>query len=99
MNRLAIPFILLTALIWIGAIISSGIFQSILLGVAVILSIIALPTAWTVITTYSNKWEVEGRKGLVNLVRTIPSLVLLILAILLLIVGGMEKDRAGLLVS
>lgn len=94
MNRLAIPFILLTALIWIGAIISSGIFQSILLGVAVILSIIALPTAWTVITTYSNKWEVEGRKGLVNLVRTIPSLVLLILAILLLIVGGMEKDRA-----
>ncbi len=99
MNKLAIPFVFITALVWIGAMISSGILQSILLGVAVILSIIALPTAWTIITTYSNKWKVEGRKGLVNLVKTIPSLVLVMLAILLLFVGGKDPDPAINLLS
>ena len=78
MKKLAIPFILITALVWVGAMISSGTFQSILLGVAVIFSVIAIPTAWTLITTYSNKWKAEGRKGLVNLVKTIQLLVLLI---------------------
>lgn len=91
MNKLAIPFVFITALVWIGAMISSGILQSILLGVAVILSIIALPTAWTIITTYSNKWKVEGRKGLVNLVKTLPFLVLLIVVILLLFVRGIDS--------
>ncbi|MFS0614097.1 DUF2812 domain-containing protein [Lederbergia ruris] len=91
MNKLAIPFVFITALVWIGAMISSDILQSILLGVAVILSIIALPTAWTIITTYSNKWKVEGRKGLVNLVKTLPFLVLLIVVILLLFVRGIDS--------
>ena len=42
------------------------------------------------ITTYSNKWEVEGRRGLVNLVKTIPYQILLLLtvAIILLVIGG-----------
>ena len=70
--------------------ISSGTLQSILLGVAVIFSVIAIPTAWTLITTYSNKWKAEGRKGLVNLVKTIPFLYLLIVVILLLFVGGTD---------
>lgn len=90
MKNFAIPFVLLTVFVWVGAMISSGIFQSILLGVAVILSIIALPTAWTIITTYSNKWKVEGKKGLVNLVKIIPFLVLFIVIILLLIVAGID---------
>ena len=72
--------------------ISSGTLKSILLGVAAIFSIIAIPTAWTLITTYSNKWKVKGRKGLVNLVKTIPFLVLLIVVILLLFVGGTDTD-------
>ena len=92
MKKLAIPFILITALVWVGAMISSGTLQSILLGVAVIFSVIAIPTAWTLITTYSNKWKVEGRKGLVNLVKTIPFLVLLVVVILLLFVGGTDTD-------
>ena len=92
MKKLAIPFILITALAWVGAMISSGTLQSILLGVAVIFSVIAIPTAWTLITTYSNKWKAEGRKGLVNLVKTIPFLVLLVVVILLLFVGGTDTD-------
>ena len=73
MKKLAIPFILITALVWVGAMISSGTLQSILLGVAVIFSVIAIPTALTLITL-RNKWKVEGRKELVNLVKTIPFL-------------------------
>lgn len=92
MMKLAVPLVLITAFAWVGAIISAGILESLLIVVATILSIIALPTAWTIMTTYSNKWKVEGRKGLVNLVKTIPFLVLLILAILLLIVGVTDTD-------
>ncbi|MGY0693955.1 HepT-like ribonuclease domain-containing protein [Virgibacillus sp. FSP13] len=35
--------VLITVILWVGAMISSGILQSILFGVATILSIIALP--------------------------------------------------------
>ncbi|WP_087973730.1 DUF2812 domain-containing protein [Oceanobacillus rekensis] len=90
MKNLAIPFVFLTVLVWVGTIISSGTLKTILLVVAAILSVIAIPTAWTVITTYSNKWEVEGRRGVVNLVKTIPFLLLLIAVIILLFVGGIN---------
>lgn len=90
MKIFAIPFVFITVLIWIGAMLSSGTLESLLILIAVILSVIAVPTAWTVITTYSNKWKVEGRRGLVNLVKTIPYLILLLLTgvIILLVNGG-----------
>src|SRR5690606_34825252 len=59
MENFAIPSILLATLVWIGAMISSGTLKSILLIAAIILSIIAVPSAWTVISTYTNKWKVE----------------------------------------
>lgn len=93
MMKLAVPLVLITVLAWVGAIISAGILESSLIVVATILSIIALPTAWTIMTTYSNKWKVEERKGLVNFVKTIPILVLLIVAILLLFFGATDTDR------
>ncbi|GIN71972.1 hypothetical protein J14TS2_24470 [Bacillus sp. J14TS2] len=99
MNKLAIPFVLITALAWVAVMISSGSLQSILLGVAVILTGVALPAAWTIITTYSNKWQVEGRKGLVNLVKMLPILTLFIVVILLLYVGGTDADPAINLLS
>ena len=69
---------------------TSGTLKSLLLLIAVTLSIIAIPTAWTVITTYSNKWEVEGKKGLVGLVKSIPYQILLLLTVVitLLVIGG-----------
>lgn len=90
MKNFAIPLVLITVFIWIGAMLSSGTLKPLLLLVATILSIIAVPTAWTVITTYGNKWEVEGRRGLVKLVKTIPYQILLLLtvAIILLSIGG-----------
>ena len=91
MKKLAIPFILITVLIWIAAIISSGTLKSILLVVAAILSIIAIPTAWTLIATYNTKWKIEGKNGLVNLVKTIPFLFILIVVIILLFVN--DSDR------
>lgn len=88
MKKLAIPFVLITVSLWGGAMISSGTLKSILLLVAIILSVIAIPAAWTLITTYKNKWKVEGKKGLVNLAKTIPILLLCITVIILLFVGG-----------
>lgn len=88
MKNFAIPFIFITALLWVGTMISSGTLKTILLVVAAILSVIAIPTAWTAITTYNNKWEVEGRRGIVNLVKAIPFLLLLVAVVILLFVGG-----------
>lgn len=62
MNYAAVPLVLLTVLTWGGTILSSGLLQSILQVIAVILSVVALPAAWTVIATYANKWKVEGKK-------------------------------------
>lgn len=87
MKSFVIPFTLITAMAWIGAVLSSGILESILLLLAVILSIVAIPTAWTVLTTYSNKWREEGRRGLVKLVRMIPYLILLLVAGAVVLLG------------
>lgn len=87
-KKVAIPIVLITVLVWFGAMISSGILKSLLIGVAAILSVIAIPTAWTAIATYNNKWKVEGRRGLVNFVKIIPFLLLLIATIILLFVDG-----------
>ena len=79
MKNFAIPFVFITVLVWIGTMISSGTLKTILLVVAAILSVIAIPTAWTAITTYSNKWEVGGRRKKRNSQpsesNTIPSLI------------------------
>ena len=89
MKKFAIPLFSLTVISWIGALLSSGNLESFLLLLAVILSIIAMPIAWTVATTYSNKWEVEGRRGLVNLVKIMPFLLLLVtLGFVLFVIEG-----------
>ncbi|WP_255267008.1 DUF2812 domain-containing protein [Bacillus cereus] len=54
MKCLAIPLVLITVLVWVGAMISSGTLKSLLHVIAVILSVIAIPTVWTVIATYNN---------------------------------------------
>ncbi|WHY77260.1 DUF2812 domain-containing protein [Neobacillus sp. WH10] len=88
MNYFAIPFVLITVLAWVGAVISSGTLQSILFAIAVIFTAIAIPTAWTVIATYTNKWKVKEKKRLVNLIKTIPVLLFLIAVFILLYVDG-----------
>ncbi|MYL44292.1 DUF2812 domain-containing protein [Virgibacillus halodenitrificans] len=88
MGKLAIPLFLLTALVWVGAMMSPDIIKSILIVAAVILGVITIPTAGTVIATYHNKWKAEGRKGLVILVKFIPFLLLLTAVIILLFFGG-----------
>lgn len=91
MNYAAVPLVLLTVLTWVGTILSSGLLQSILQVIAVILSVVALPAAWTVIATYANKWKVEGKKGLVNVLKTIPFLVLLLAIVILLVFDGLDS--------
>ncbi|MEI4803998.1 DUF2812 domain-containing protein [Bacillus sp. NPDC077411] len=88
---LAIPLVLITVLVWIGAMISSGTLKSLLHVIAVILSVIAIPTAWTVIATYNNKWKATGKEGLVNLLKTIPFFLFLIAIITLLFVDGSDN--------
>lgn len=88
---LAIPLVLITVLVWIGAMISSGTLKSLLHVIAVILSVIAIPIAWTVIATYNNKWKAKGKEGLVNLLKTIPFFLFLIAIITLLFVDGSDS--------
>lgn len=92
-----IPLVLTTILSWIGAVISYGLLESILFVVAIILSVIAIPATWTLITTYSNKWKEEGRVWLVNLVKVVPFLLLLSMIIILLFTTNMD-DTVKLLI-
>lgn len=85
MIKLTIPLVFITALLWIGAIISSGILHSILFTAAVIFSVIDIPIVWTTIVDYSNKWRAEGKHRLATLGRTTPPLLFFI-AILFIIV-------------
>lgn len=89
LNTFAIPLVLLTGLVWLGAVFSSGTLNSVLHVVALILSVIVIPTVWTVLTTYTNKWKVEGRVGLVYLVKSILLLLITIAVIDLLFVEDM----------
>lgn len=88
MQHFAIPLIAITVLAWIGVMLSSGALESVLIMVAVMLSVISLPTAWTLVTSYSNKWKVEGRIRLVNLVKTIPFLLLLLSIVMIIFIGN-----------
>lgn len=88
MNYFAIPFVLITVLAWVVAIVSSGTLQSILFTIAVIFTVIAIPTAMTVIATYNNKWKVKEKNGVVNLLKTISVLIFLIAVFILLYVDG-----------
>lgn len=87
-KKLVIPFVLITALVWGGAMISYGTLESLLQIIAVILSVIAIPIALTAVASYTNKWKVEGRRGLVNLVKVILLLLLLIPVMILFFVDG-----------
>lgn len=98
MMTFSILFILITALAWGGVMISSDTLESILFVAAVILSAITLPTVWTAITTYSNKWKVEGRNGLAQLGKMMPFFLLSIAMIILLFVDGADK-AVGVLTS
>ncbi|WP_078592880.1 DUF2812 domain-containing protein [Evansella clarkii] len=71
-----ISFVIITALAWLGTLITTGAFQSTLTVIAVILTIFALPASWTVTAIYKNKWAEEGKRVLVNVTRTLPFLLL-----------------------
>lgn len=96
LNKLIVPFVLMTVLAWIGVVFSSGLFKNILLFVAMILSVIAAPAAWTLIATYSNKWMVEGKKRLVILVKMTPVLLLIMAVIALILLEG-ERNILSIL--
>lgn len=91
MKSLAIPLVVVTVLIWIGAMISSGTLKSFLHVIAVILSVVAFPTAWTVIATYNNKWKAKEKKGLVNLFKITPYFLLFIAVIILFVTEGSDS--------
>jgi len=87
-KNLVIPVILITALAWLGVMLSSSTLESILRVVAIILSGITVAIAMTTFATNNNKWEAEGRRGSVKLVKSIPVILVLIGVITLLSIVG-----------
>ncbi|WMM33444.1 DUF2812 domain-containing protein [Shouchella clausii] len=92
MKWTVLPTLLLTVLLWFGTFISSGFLHTTLVVIATILTIIAIPTAWTVLAIYNNKWKAEGRKGLVNLTKMIPPLLFLVAMTTLIIAVGTDSS-------
>lgn len=89
-NCFAIPFFFITVLAWAGTIISSGTLQFIMLVIAAILTVIAIPTAMTLIATYNNKWKVKEKKGLVHLLKAISVLLFLTVVFILLYINAIN---------
>lgn len=94
LKYLVIPLLLITVLVWVGVMISSGIFNSLLQVMAVIFSVIAIPMTMTLFATYNNKLKVKEKKGLVYLLKTILILLFLVAVIILLFVfDSGDSDR------
>ncbi|NCU17946.1 DUF2812 domain-containing protein [Pallidibacillus pasinlerensis] len=90
MSKVVVPFVLITVLLWIGEIFSSGIVESILFTIATILTVIALPLVWATITIFKNKWKLAGRKGLVTFVSILPILLFCVAAYVVFFVEKRE---------
>lgn len=87
MIKMAISLFFITALLWIGAIMSSGVLHSILFTAAVIFSVLVAIIAWTAIAQYSNKWKTEGKYRLAKLGKMTLPLLLLVTIIIIFVVG------------
>lgn len=87
MIKMAISLFFITALLWIGAIMSSGVLHSILFTAAVIFSVLVAVIAWTAIAQYSNKWKTEGKYRLAKLGKMTLPLLLLVTIIIIFVVG------------
>lgn len=96
---LTISLDFLTVLLWIGALISTGTLHQTLTILAVILTVVAIPLTWTLITVYTNKWKAEGKKGLANLMKTLPILFLLLVAVIIWIVFDKRNNPILLFAS
>src|SRR5690625_1159093 len=96
-KKWAVPSIAVTALLWIGVLLTSGILNTVLLTVAIVGTVFTFPLAWTMAATYRNKWEVEGRKGWVIAVKMAPYLLVILAVVLLFSVS--DKNLAVYVLS
>lgn len=79
MKGIALSVFIITGLLWLGSYITGGIIHSILSVLAMFFTVIAMPTAYTLVATYYQKWKAEEKTRLVNLVK---------IAVLLFLTGG-----------
>ncbi|MEE6132163.1 hypothetical protein CHN50_03445 [Priestia aryabhattai] len=92
MGYIAISLVVLTALAWLGTIMSSGVLHSLLTVIGIVLTVVAFPATLTAIASYNNKWKVEEKKGSVALLKIIPA-ALVIMAVLVLVFGDYDSAR------
>ncbi|TRZ40709.1 DUF2812 domain-containing protein [Niallia circulans] len=83
MKWLVFSLVFLTVSACLGALVSTDTLQMVFNVLAVVFLIVAIPAAWTLIATYSNKWTAEGRKGLVTLVKALPIIFLLFVVLVI----------------
>lgn len=88
MKGITLSVFIITGLLWLGAYISTGIIHSILSVLGTIFTVIAIPTAYTLIATYFQKWKAEGKTSLVNLVKVTVMLFLIGIIIILLLIDS-----------
>lgn len=91
-GKAALPLVLLTVLTWAGAVMSTGILNAVLLFIAIVLTIVAVPAAWTALTAYQNKWEAAGRRKAANVAKVLPFLI--VMAALISFVGFSSMSAA-----
>lgn len=83
---------LLSILAWIGVVFSSGILQRALTVIAVILIVLAIPSALTLLTIYKNKWIAEDKRGLIRFTSLIPYLTLFLSALIIFVLSDYVHD-------
>ncbi|WP_040226977.1 DUF2812 domain-containing protein [Bhargavaea cecembensis] len=91
-GKAALPLVLLTGIAWAGAILSTGILNAFLFVAAVILTVMAVPAAWTALTAYENKWKAAGRIKAASLAKVLPFLI--VMGALIAFVGFSNTNAA-----
>ncbi|KAB8133589.1 DUF2812 domain-containing protein [Gracilibacillus oryzae] len=94
-----ISIVTIILLLCLGTFISTGALQTTITYIAVILSVIAIPATWTVLTIYKNKWKAEGRIGLVRFMKSLPALFLILGFTIILFITDDSGSIVGILTS
>lgn len=77
MHIATIPLTALTILSWIFTANTTNMLHTILFAVSILLTLLAIPIAWTTIAAYRSKWKAEGKNSYVVITKLLPIIVII----------------------
>ncbi|MDX8047303.1 DUF2812 domain-containing protein [Gracilibacillus sp. S3-1-1] len=95
----AILLCFMTALFWLGSLITSEGLQITFIVIAIILTAITIPTVGTILTTYHNKWKAEGKIILARIAKSVAILFVITPLFVILLTANSPNSLLRLFIS